>query len=160
MMRWSELEKAAPDLAMLTRERFDATELVMMGTLRKNGWPRISPIEYTFWDSDLLFGGIWQSKKFLDIQRDNRVTVHSTAANKNGQEGDAKLYGRLSPLAEERIEPYWQHIFEQINWRPKGPSHVFTLGIDSASYVRFTEEGMMEWLKWPGEGWQRRKSVD
>ena len=26
-------------------ERFEATGLVLVGTLRKNGWPRISPVE-------------------------------------------------------------------------------------------------------------------
>lgn len=157
-MRWSEFEAASPELAALARERFGATELVMMGTLRKNGWPRISPIEFTFWDGDLVFGGMWQSKKFLDVMRDNRVTVHSTTANKDGQEGDVKLYGRLVALEEERVEPYWQHIFELMAWRPKGPAHVYVMEIESGSYVRFEGDGTMNVLRWPGNQWTRTKS--
>jgi nitroimidazol reductase NimA-like FMN-containing flavoprotein (pyridoxamine 5'-phosphate oxidase superfamily) len=156
-MKWSEFEQDAPELAELTRERFDATELVMMGTLRKNGWPRISPIEYTYWDGDFVLGGMWQSQKFLDIIRDNRVTLHSTTTNKNGQEGDVKLYGRLFPLAEAKIEAYWQHIFEKLDWRPNGPAHVYTLDMESGSYSVFGEEGTMRWLSWPGNTWRSRK---
>jgi hypothetical protein len=125
--------------------------------LRKNGWPRISPIEYTFWEGDLVLGGMWQSKKFLDVIRDNRVTLHSTTANKNGQEGDAKLYGRLLALAEERVEPYWQHILALLNWRPSGPAHLYTMDIESGAYLRFASEGHMHMLRWPGEGWEVRK---
>jgi hypothetical protein len=157
-MRWCELEADAPELAGLVRERFDASELVMMGTLRKNGWPRISPIEYVFWDGDLVLGGMWKSKKFLDVMRDNRITLHSTTSNKNGQEGDAKLYGRAIELAPERVEPYWQRIYELLNWRPKGPAHVYTVAIESAAYLRFTEREEMRMLRWPGAGWDVRST--
>jgi hypothetical protein len=156
-MRWNEFESAAPELSKLARERFETTELVLMGTLRTNGWPRISPIEYTFWDGDLVFGGMWRSKKFLDVMRDNRVTIHNTTANKDGQEGDAKLYGRLVTLAPERVEPYWQHIFALMNWRPSGPAHVYTMDIETAAYLRFTAEGDMHLLRWPGNEWVVRK---
>jgi hypothetical protein len=157
-MRWGEFETDAPELAKLIRERFDATELVMMGTLRPNGWPRISPIEFTYWDGDFVLGGMWQSKKFLDIIRDNRVTLHSTTVNKDGQEGDAKVYGRLFPLAEERVEPYWQHIFETIDFRPDGPAHVYALDVEMAAYTKFTGDGTMHWLRWPGNEWQTQRS--
>lgn len=155
-MRWEDFEADAPELAKLARERFDATELVMLGTLRPNGWPRISPIEYTFWDGELVLGGMWQSKKFLDVIRDNRVTLHSTTTNKNGQEGDVKLYGRAYPLAEEKVEPYWQHIYETTGWRAHGPAHIYTIDIESGSYTRFIGEGEMHWLTWPGNAWKEQ----
>ena len=44
-MTWEEFKNAAPELAALGEERFEATGLVLVGTLRKNGWPRISPVE-------------------------------------------------------------------------------------------------------------------
>jgi hypothetical protein len=156
MASWAGFEKASPELARLARERFAATDLVMLGALRKDGWPRISPIEYTIWEGELVFGGMWKSKKFLDVMRDDRATIHSTTADKNGTEGDVKLYGRLMPLAEEREEAYWQHIYALMNWRPSGPAHVFVADIDSAVYVRFDRDGAMHWLTWPGGTWQHR----
>lgn len=155
MASWDQFETDCPDLAHLARERFGASELVMLGTLRKNGWPRITPIEYAFWEGEFVLGGMWQSRKMVDLLRDPRCTIHSTTTNKNGQEGDVKLYGRAIPLAPEREPAYWQHIFETMNFRPAGPAHVFTIDIESAGYVRFTPEGEQHTLTWPGGKWRR-----
>lgn len=158
MSTWNEFQHDAPELAPLLRERFDSTQLVMLGTLRKNGWPRVTPIEYTFWEGELVLGGMWQSKKLLDLLRDPRCAIHSTTSDKSGQQGDAKLYGRAIPLAAEREEGYWQHIEAETGWRPPGPAHVFTIDIDSGAFVRFSAEGMMEWITWPGNEWRRSKA--
>jgi hypothetical protein len=152
MVSWSEMELQAPELARLAYERFESTELVMLGTLRANGWPRVTPIEYTIFEGDFVLGGMWQSKKCLDLLRDGRCVVHSTTSNKDGKQGDAKLYATARPLEEERVEPYWQHIFAKLGWRPEGPAHVFVLDFSSAAYVRFTGDGAMERLMWPGDG--------
>lgn len=159
MVSWSEFERSAPELASVVRTRFAATQLVMMGTLRKNGWPRVTPIEYTIFESDLVIGGMWRSKKMLDLLRDPRCALHSTTTNKDGTEGDAKLYGRAVPLAEERLEPYWQHIYDEIGFRPDGPAHVFSIDIVSAGYTVFGD-GTMRMLRWPaGPGtWETRAS--
>ena len=158
MVAWNEFERAAPELAALAKERFAATDLVMLGTLRRSGWPRITPIEYTFFEGELTLGGMWQSKKALDLVRDGRCVVHSATSDKSGKEGDVKLYGRATPLAAEREESYWQHIFELLNWRADGPAHVFTIDIESAAYVRFTGDGTMHWLTWPGNQWRSKRS--
>lgn len=150
MATWKHFESESPDLARLAKERFAASDLVTLGTLRKNGWPRITPIEYTFFDDELVLGGMWQSKKLLDLLRDPRCAIHSVTANKDGQEGDVKLYGRCLPMSEDRIEPYWQHIFALQNWRPSGPAHVFVFEIESAGYVRFDGAGGMRMKTWPG----------
>ena len=150
MATWMEFNDSAPELAQLAKERFDSTELVMLGTLRKDGWPRVTPIEFTIFEGDFVIGGMWQSKKMLDLLRDDRCAIHSTTSDKNGQQGDAKLYGRAVPMAEARLEPYWQHIFALIGWRPDGPAHVFTIDIESAAYVKFDGDGTMRRLTWPG----------
>lgn len=159
MAKWSEFEALAPELAGLAMARFKATELMMMGTLRKDGFPRISPIEWAIFEGELTLGGMWQAKKALDLLRDPRCTLHSTTANKNGQEGDAKLWGRATPLTAEREETYWQQVFADTGWRPPGPAHVFSIDIDSAAYVVFGKDGTMRRLQWPGDGeWILTKS--
>ncbi len=158
MSTWLEFGRDAPELARLAEERFTSTQLVLLGTLRKNGWPRITPLEYTFYDGELALGGMWRSKKFLDLLRDSRCVIHSTTSDKDGKQGDVKLYGRATPLAPEREEKYWQHIFALMNWRPNGPAHVFTVEIESASYVKFDGDGTMHWLTWPGGRWRTKRS--
>ena len=158
MSTWHEFAVQAPELAQLADERFASTGLVLLGTLRKNGWPRVTPVEYTFYEGELTLGGMWRSKKCLDLLRDSRCVVHSTTSDKDGKQGDVKLYGRATPLAPDREEHYWQHIFELMNWRPDGPAHVFTVNIESGSYVKFDGDGTMHWLTWPGGSWRTKRS--
>ena len=42
---WAEFAEAAPELAALGVAQFGQTGLALVGTLRRNGWPRISPVE-------------------------------------------------------------------------------------------------------------------
>ena len=129
MASWAEFEREAPALSALCYQRFKATDLVMLGTLRKDGFPRVSPIEWVIYEGELALGGMWRAKKALDLLRDPRCTIHSTTANKDGQEGDAKLWGRAAPLSKEREETYWQKMFADTGWRPPGLSHVFSIDI-------------------------------
>ena len=46
VVNWQEFKANAPELAALGEERFERTGLVLLATLRKNGWPRISPVEF------------------------------------------------------------------------------------------------------------------
>ena len=65
-MNWTEFSQAAPELARLFRERLEKTGLALIGTIRKDGTPRISPLEAEVFEDDLLLGMMWQSKKALD----------------------------------------------------------------------------------------------
>lgn len=42
-MRWKEFADACPEIAERAEERFRTDQLVMLGTLRTDGSPRISP---------------------------------------------------------------------------------------------------------------------
>jgi hypothetical protein len=42
-MRWSEFEVACPEIADLARERSEKDQIVLVGTIRRDGSPRISP---------------------------------------------------------------------------------------------------------------------
>jgi len=90
-MRWDEFAAAAPELAAVGEERLRARELCLVGTLRANGWPRISPVEPEFVDGELMLGMMWRSPKALDLLRDPRLVVHSVVSRREGDEGDFKL---------------------------------------------------------------------
>ena len=86
-MNWTEFTQAAPELARLFKERLDATGLALIGTIRKDGTPRISPLEADLFEDHLLLGMMWQSKKALDLLRDPRCLVHSVVSDKDGSRG-------------------------------------------------------------------------
>lgn len=138
MASWNEFATAAPALAALGRERFDSTELVLMGTTRKDGSPRVTPIEFFFFEGELTLGGMWQSRKLVDVLRDPRCVLHSTVTNKSGTEGDFKLAGRAAPIdgPDERAR-YARALRAATGWAPEEPFHLFQLDILEAAYVVF-----------------------
>ena len=90
-MRWDEFAAVAPELAALGEERLKARELCLVGTLRRNGWPRITPVEPEFVDGELMLGMMWRSPKALDLLRDPRLVVHCVVSRASGR-------GRLQAL--------------------------------------------------------------
>ena len=48
MASWQDLEQGAPGIARPGRARLDQARVVLLGTLRRDGSPRISPVEPHF----------------------------------------------------------------------------------------------------------------
>ena len=161
-MRWDEFAAACPELAALGEERLRARELCLVGTLRRNGWPRISPVEPDFVDGELMLGMMWRSPKALDLLRDPRCVVHSVVSDRNGTEGDFKLYARAVQIDDPgRRARYRAAIKARIDWEPSEPNyHLFAVDVDSAGYVIFS--GGKFGLAWdPERGlrrWDQRES--
>jgi hypothetical protein len=141
-VRWAEFAAAAPELASLGEERLRARELCLVGTLRRNGFPRISPVEPDFVGDDLMLGMMWRSPKALDLLRDPRCVVHSVVSDRIGTEGDFKLYARAVSVEEpDRRAAYRAAIKARIDWEPAEPRyHLFALDVESAGFVIFGEE--------------------
>ena len=140
-MRWDEFTVACPELAALGEERLRARELCLVGTLRKNGWPRITPVEPEFVAGELLLGMMWRSPKALDLLRDPRLVVHSVVSTRLATEGDFKLYGRAVDVPDaERRAVYRAAVKARIDWEPDEPNyHLFAVDVDSAGFVTFAE---------------------
>jgi Pyridoxamine 5'-phosphate oxidase len=119
---FAEMEQEAPELAARARERFAATGLCLVATLRSDGWPRISPVEPLIVDGRLYLGMMPASTKSLDLRRDPRCLVHSTIADKDATEGEVKLYALARRITDrDETERYCVALEQAIGWRPKGP---------------------------------------
>ena len=143
-MKWEEFQRSDPELAALGEERFDRTGLILLGTLRKNGWPRISPVEPLITDGQLYFGMMWQSRKALDLLRDPRCTVHSTISKREGTEGEFKVTGYAVDVQDlEARRRYGDALYEKIQFRPEEPEyHLFSVDIQSVAFVIIQDEKM------------------
>jgi Pyridoxamine 5'-phosphate oxidase len=140
----------------MAEERFRKDELVMLGTIRSDGSPRISPCEVDLAERHLLFGMMWRSKKALDLLRDPRCVVHSVTIDRMGTDGDLKLYGRMQDIQDPGLrQAYRAAIKARIDWEPDEPEfHVFSLDVASAGYTIFGDEHSA--LAWdPGKGLRR-----
>jgi len=138
-MNWDEFAKAAPELAQLGFERIERSGMVLLGTLRPNGFPRISPCEVIFCDGEAMLGMMWRSPKALDLLRDPRCVLHSTVSKTDGTEGDFKLYGRgvdvHDPGPRKR---YCEALFAKTGWQPTEPEfHLFVIDVESAGFTLF-----------------------
>ncbi len=158
-MRWDEFELACSEIATIALERFERDQLVLLGTIRPDGSARISPCEVDLAAGRLFLGMMWRSKKALDLLRDPRIVVHSVTCDRNGTDGDVKLYGRALDEREPDVrEAFHDAIRERIDWAPGEPEfHLFSLDVTSAGYVVFGENGYA--LAWDPERGLRRWAV-
>jgi hypothetical protein len=137
-VKWSDFEDAAGDLARLAREAFEEQHLAILGTLRVDGWPRISPCEVYIVDGELMLGMMPRSLKLADLRRDSRITVTNGQAERVPRRGDAKLYGRAVAVDDATLRRHFGDAQEAaIDWRPPDDVPLFTVDIESAGYVSF-----------------------
>jgi len=147
MLTWAELEQAAPETVARGRELLDRFQFVFAGTLRRDGAPRVNPVEAYVIDGHLLVNMIPRSLKALDLLRDPRVYVHAPVSSKSGGP-EFKLAGRANVLEDEALRTKLDDLFwEMIQWRPAPDSHYFEILADRAAYVTYDDTGQTS-LRW------------
>jgi hypothetical protein len=152
MVSWARFETAASPLAAIVRARFDDDGLILLGTLRRSGGPRISPVEPLSVDDQLYLGMMWRSMKALDLRRDGRCVVHSIVTTTDGTEGDVKVYGRAVEIADDdERDRYGAALLAKIGWRPGGDFHLFAVDISEVGYIRVEGTVHRVWHWRPGE---------
>jgi hypothetical protein len=59
-MRWKDFAAICPELADLSRRRMEERHLCLIGTLRADGSPRISPVEPYIVGGDVVSSQPWR----------------------------------------------------------------------------------------------------
>jgi hypothetical protein len=161
-MDWNGFLRACPEIGRPAEERFARDELVLLGTLTRDGWPRISPCEVDIVGGHLLLGMMWRSPKALDLRRDPRITVHSVQCDRKAAEPDLKFSGRASEIEEPALrDAYRAAIKARIDWEPEEPNyHLFSFEVEWAASVAFSGDGHETVVTWDPRGGlrTRRKS--
>jgi hypothetical protein len=134
------VERGAPLIARLGAARLDTAGLAMLGTLRRDGSPRISPVEPCIAGGQLLIGVMAWSAKARDLHRDPRYVLHSVVTDPDGGDGELKLYGSAAAasrqLARTAADAWWLTQPDQ--------AIVFRLGISQAEFIEWdTTNGLM-----------------
>jgi hypothetical protein len=146
-MRWDEFADGASELAALGMDGFREQNLCLVGTLRRDGWPRISANEVYFVDGELMLGMMPNSLKSRDLVRDSRITVMTPQCDREAKRGDFKIYGRVCEVADPGLrQGYSDTIFAAIEWRPTEPYPLFAVNIESAAYISFGKQRKL--LRW------------
>jgi hypothetical protein len=103
-MHWSEIEKSQPRLGQLGRQRLIEPGVVLVATIRRDGTPRLSPVEPFIMDSVLWLSMTWQSTKARDLLRDPRIPVHSVITSRDATEGEFKVRGTARAEADLELQ--------------------------------------------------------
>jgi len=133
-MNWADFRMAAPELAEEAGKLLERTGVLLVGTIRKDGSPRISPVEPLFAGDELYLGMMPRSLKAQDLLRDPRCTVHNVISDRMAAEGEFKLHSRarnVEDAGERRL--YCDGLKAKIGWSPEGMEfHLFAINVESA----------------------------
>ena len=148
-MIWEDFKRDAPLLATLAEERFERSGLLLVATLRKDGWPRVSPVEPLIADGHLYLGMMWQSRKARDLLRNPRCSIHSIVSNRDGSDGEFKAFGRAMDVQDPDMRRgYGDALYQKIGWMPEEPEyHLFSVDVESAAFI-IIQNGEQEQRVW------------
>ncbi len=152
-MTWEELEAGAPDLAALARGEFERHDMALVGTLRKDGSPRISCVLPYVLDGELFLGMMLHSRKAVDLLRDPRLVLHNPISTNQGDEVEISLRGRAVEIDDEKTRR--RYVGSLPEWEGRD-FHLFSVDIESVGLIRY-ERGEQHVKVWPrGADFTRR----
>ena len=156
MARWAELEAAAPGIALPARALIERHRFMLAGTIRRDGTPRISPVETHIVRGHLMVVMIAGTLKARDVARDPRIVLNAPVVDPSAPVEELKLRGRAVPVGDpEQREATSAAIEAASGWRPKPEWHFLSIELEDAAYIAWNA-GVMEMTRWtPEAGVQR-----
>jgi hypothetical protein len=151
-MRWSQMTSRQPKLGKLAEERLLAPGVVLVASIRRDGTPRLSPVEPFVLDGTLWLSMLWESRKVADLIRDPRVLVHSVITNRDGGEGEFKIRGIARAEHDPQVQrQYADAVAASLGWKPEpGRCHLFDIDIENVVYIRYDDAtGDQHLASWP-----------
>ena len=153
-MRWAEFEQAAPELAARGRELIERFGFVFVGTVRRDGGPRVDPAELHFVDGDVAMALVPGSFKARDLRRDPRAYLQTPVVDPaSGQPGEVKLRARAVHVTDAGLRGrIAEAIEERSGWRPTDDWFFCTFDIEGAAFLRWGDEAEVHRLvRWTPE---------
>jgi Pyridoxamine 5'-phosphate oxidase len=151
-MDWSEMEGSQPRLARLGQRRLLDPGVVLVATIRKDGTPRVSPVEPFVMDGTLWLSMLWQSKKAADLTRDPRILVHNVITSRDGGDGEFKIRGSARAEPDPGIQRrYARQVTARLGWNPEpGRFHLFAVSIEEVTFIAYDDAtGDQHVATWP-----------
>jgi hypothetical protein len=112
---------------------------VLVATIRRDGTPRISPVEPLLMDGDVWLSMMWQSTKARDLLRDPRILVHSVVTGPDGIEGEFKIRGTARAEDDPAVQRrYADIVASSLGWNPQpGRFHLFAVDIGEVTFISY-----------------------
>lgn len=167
MTSFHDVVNAVPDLAVRVRTILSSTRNSVLGTLRRDGSPRLSGIDCYVGDGRLCIASAPGTLKGRDLRHDPRMSLHSIPwdsrrlrpeADDPGA-ADAKVSGRARLLTDaEVIEAIHRSLAGEGAAEPPEAFELFEIDIDSVA-VMFPEDGRLVVDQWSATGGRKRPAA-
>ncbi len=159
MVTWKEFANEAPGIADIFVRRHTATgNLCMLGTLRADGFPRISPVEPRIFEDQLVVVGMPNTTKFNDLGRDPRLCLHTATVDTHVSEGDVKLWAEAHNLQDKALHRrFADDLFAESGFDLRGEEFdpFYVADITGASSVELIDNQLVIAIWKPGEEVQK-----
>jgi Pyridoxamine 5'-phosphate oxidase len=156
MASFSDVESIEPDLADRFRAILSSTTNAVLGTIRRDGSPRLSGADAYFHDGQLRIWSMPDARKGQDLRRDPRLALHSIPwDSRRPRDGtaevgaaDAKVSGsgRLTTDAGER-SAFRAWLTSERGVEPADDWDLFTIDIDALTVV-FVDDAQLVIDRW------------
>jgi hypothetical protein len=150
-MRWSAIAASEPALDAVVFDRLIRPGVLLAGSVRRDGSPRISGAEPLVMDGDLWLSMMRTSVKVMDLARDPRILLHSIVT---GPEPAAEVKVRGTVRAE--VDPgvqrrYAAAVSAGIGWRPVvGEFVLFAVDVEDVTYIGYDPDTSGQHVaRWP-----------
>lgn len=155
MTNWNEFAAQAPRISEIFLRRHRAAHnLCMLGTLRSDGYPRISPVEPMVFEQQLVIVGMPGTTKFRDLRRDPKFCLHTATTDTTVSDGDAKVFGRVIDVPDTDTHArFARKLFDDSGFDLRGKpfDHFFVADLTGASSVEVGDDILRITIWKPGE---------
>ncbi|MFI9233571.1 pyridoxamine 5'-phosphate oxidase family protein [Streptomyces rimosus] len=118
---WAGFAAEQPETAGRVEARFGAYRHHVLGTLRRDGSPRLTGIEADFRAGELWLGMMAGSRKALDLRRDPRFALHANPGpGTDLAGGDVRVAGRAVEVTDPAVLAWYVG-----ETKPPEPFHLF-----------------------------------
>ena len=142
-MSWADFEASAPAMGRTARSMIERSGFVYIATLRRDGTPRISPVEAHIVRDQLMLVMVAASRKAQDAARDPRVTLQSPIAGPADPGDELKLRGRLAEVDEEQRAATTEAVEARSGWRPESSWRFFAVEIEAVAVLTWVRGEML-----------------
>jgi hypothetical protein len=130
---WAEFERADPELAAFGRERVDQ-QVCFHATLRRDGWPRVHPVEPWIAVGLLLVRFRGHSPKVDEVRHDGRYALHSPMDNPDGVGGEFMVRGWI-----EQVDPNHPAVQRYVDDAPYALAF-YSMSVEEAAGTTYEED--------------------
>jgi Pyridoxamine 5'-phosphate oxidase len=153
---FADVENVEPDLAERVRAILSSTTNAVLGTIRRDGSPRLSGADPYFHDGQLHIWSMPRARKGEDLRRDPRVAVHSIPwDSRKLREGaadvglaDAKVSGTAVLVADAGVlSAFRAWLRSERGFEPPEDWDLFTIDIDTLTVIS-VDDGQLVVDRW------------